>query len=105
MAFQLTGPGSKGEARQRTLNYALANAARKRTEQDDTGSFGDTGAITHTAGLPQKQQSRTFDQVGGFGEFGEAAKDPKNRRYFEDVMGGLANFQNFMNPPQPGPSA
>jgi hypothetical protein len=55
--------------------------------------------------LPQKQQSRTFDQVGGFGEFGEAAKDPKNRRYFEDVMGGLANFQNFMNPPQPGPSA
>jgi hypothetical protein len=103
LAFQLTGPGSKGEARQRTLNYALANAARKRTEQND--SFGDTGAITHAAGLPQKQQSRTFDQVGGFGEFGEAAKDPNNRRYFEDVMGGLANFQNFMNPPQPGPSA
>lgn len=103
MAFQLTEPGSKGEARQRTLNYALANAARKRTEQNDTGSFGDTGAITHTAGLPQKQQSRTFDQVGMYAPFGEDAA--KNPGYFEEwtarhLAGPGMNFG-----PQPGPSA
>jgi hypothetical protein len=101
LAFQLTGPGSKGEARQRTLNYALANAARKRTEQND--SFGDTGAITHTAGLPQKQQSRTFDQVGMYAPFGEDAA--KNPGYFEEwtarhLAGPGMNFG-----PQPGPSA
>lgn len=103
MAFQLTEPGSKGEARQRTLNYALANAARKRTEQNDTGSFGDTGAITHTAGLPQKQQSRTFDQVGIDAPFRRNAAE--NRGYFEDwtarhLAGPGMNFG-----PQPGPSA
>jgi len=102
--FQLTGRGSKGEAHQRTLNYALANAARKQAEQNDTGGFGDTGVMTHSTGLPQKPQSPTFSEVGGFGKFGQEAKDPKNRRYFEDVMGGLANFQSFMNPSQP-PSA
>lgn len=108
MPFQLTGDGLKGEglreARQRTVNYALANAARRKREQEDTGGFESPGAITRSTGLSQKPQSRTLNNVGGFGEFGQDAKNPKNRKYFEEVMGGLANFQDFMNPPQ-GPIA
>lgn len=108
MPFQLGGGGSNSgsprEARQRTLHYALANAARRREEQYDTGGFGTPEVVTRSAGLSQKSQSPTFESVGGFGEFGQDAKDPKNRKYFQEVMGGLASFQDFMNPPQ-GPPA
>lgn len=109
MPFQLGGGGSNSgssrEAHQRTLAYALGNAAREKAKKDDTGDFAGPGVMTRSGGLPRKPQSSTFNKnAGPSGPFARETGDPDNEEHFNRFMGGLASFRDFMNPPQ-GPLA